>query len=343
MLYIIIAVIIFGVLIAVHELGHFAAAKSVGVRVNEFAIGMGPAIFKKRRGDTLYSLRCLPIGGYCAMEGEDELSEDPRSFTSAKAWKRFVILAAGSLMNFIAGFLIILIVFISAAGFYTPTIRGFDISSDVEARSGLREGDRIISVDGERIFVSSDIYTLLSRAPGDTVKLTIERGGERMVLKSGLRVKDIGSIEWEIEKAGFFTNIKYAWLNSRDFVRLVRLSLMDLLRGVVGLRDLSGPIGIVGVMSDVGKAAPSASEAIGNILFLGAFIAVNLSVMNMLPIPALDGGRIFFLIITTIIEKVGKRKVNPKYEGYIHAAGLVFFFGLMALVALNDILKLISG
>jgi regulator of sigma E protease len=343
MLYVIIAIIIFGVLIAVHELGHFVAAKSVGVRVNEFAIGMGPAIFKRQKGETLYSLRALPIGGYCAMEGEDELSEDSRAFTSAKVWKRFIILVAGSSMNFLTGFLIILVIFISAAGYYTTTVEKFDSSTDVALLSGLQSGDRIISIDGEHVFVNADIYTLLSRAAGDTVEITLERGGEKMTLRSGLGYDDIESLGFGIEKAGFFTNIKYAWLNSCDFVRLVRLSLMDLLRGAVGFKDLSGPIGIVDVMTEVGESAETASAAIGNILFLGAFIAVNLAVMNMLPIPALDGGRVFFLIITTIIEKIRNKKVNPKYEGYIHAAGLVFFFGLMAIVAFNDILKIISG
>lgn len=342
--YIIAAVLIFGVLIAVHELGHFTAAKTLGVRVNEFAIGMGPAVFKRQKGETLYALRAFPIGGYCAMEGEDELSEDERSFTSAKMWKRLIILISGSLMNFILGFLIIVILFSSAKAFYTKTVSGFAEGSAVEQRSGLMAGDEILKIDGENIYVYSDIPTMLSRAGSDGVDIVFRRDGvEKSIIGANLTVSDMSEIKFGVEKATLGVKLKNSWYNAIDFVRLVRMSLMDLLRGAVGVKDLSGPIGIVDIMADVGAQAETRTMAVQNIAYLAAFIAVNLAVMNMLPIPALDGGRVFFVIVTTIIEKIRKKKIDPKYEGYIHTAGLVFFMGLMVFVAISDIFKIVSG
>ena len=182
-MYIILAIIFFGILIAIHEFGHFSAAKLLGVKVNEFAIGMGPAIFKKQKGETLYSLRCLPIGGYCAMEGEDEDTGDPRSFTVQPGWKKFIILVAGSFMNFLLGLLIVLIIYSSAAGFYSPVISGFVDGCPYEGENALQVGDEIYKIDGHRIYFSSNVTTILSRG-GETHDIVVIRDGEKVELEN---------------------------------------------------------------------------------------------------------------------------------------------------------------
>ena len=352
MLYIIVAILMFGVLIAVHELGHFLTAKILGVRVNEFAIGMGPAFFKRQKGETLYSLRAFPIGGYCAMEGEDEVTDDPKAFTAQPIWKRLIILVAGSFMNFLAGFLIILLLFSQSQSFNTPVISGFADGFELEGESGLQVGDRILKVDGENIYIFSDISIFFSRSNGETMDLLIERDGEEILLEDfPLQAKEYIQDGQTVTRYGIdFTNvpatfgmrIREAWFNAVDFVRLVRVSLTDLITGAAGLRDMSGPIGIVDTLGQVGRESGSTGAAMMNILYFAALIAINLAVMNLLPIPALDGGRIFFLLVTGIITLVTKKKVDPKYEGYIHFAGMICLLGLMVVVAVSDVLKLVG-
>ena len=175
MLYILVAILIFGILIATHELGHFTAAKLLGVKVNEFSIGMGPSIFSHKKGETLYSVRALPIGGYCAMEGEDDDSADPRAFGRAAGWKKFIILCAGAAMNFLTGLLIILVLYSQRSGFVMPTVAGFLDGYSLEA-CGLQAGDRVVSIDGHRMYSYDDLSLYLSRAE-DTVDWVVERDG----------------------------------------------------------------------------------------------------------------------------------------------------------------------
>ena len=354
-MYIVIAIIIFGLLIATHELGHFLAAKACGVKVLEFAIGMGPTLLKKQGKETLYSWRLLPLGGFCAMEGEDEDSLDPRAFTNQNAWKRILILVAGAGMNFLTGFVLILIVFSTAVGFNTPTITGFMDGCPYVGEQGFLEGDTIYKIDGERTYFSSNVSTFLSRAGGDTVDIVLIRDGEKIRLddfqltpsvpvtdENGETVMKYG-FYFGVKEQGLGAQLKYSWYCALDFVRIVRLSLVDLFTGAVGVRELSGVVGIVAMINDVGQAAPTVSDALLNIAYLAAFIAINLAVMNMLPIPALDGGRVLFLIVTWVAEHIIRRKINPKYEGYIHAAGLVLLLGLMVFVMFNDVVKLVSA
>ncbi len=178
MVFIIVAIIMFGLLIAVHEFGHFFTAKLFGIRVNEFSIGMGPAIFAKEKGETLYSLRAFPVGGYCAMEGEDEDSDDPRAFGQAAGWKQVIVLVAGAAMNFLVGFLLVLILFSQSGGFYQPTISGFSEGFGVED-CGLQPGDVILSLDGQRVYYYDNLSLLLRRA-GDTIDWVVERSGEKI-------------------------------------------------------------------------------------------------------------------------------------------------------------------
>ena len=345
---IVFAILLFSLLIFVHELGHFLAAKASGVQVNEFAMFMGPAIFKKQVGETLYSIRCIPIGGYCAMEGEDSQSDNPRAFGAAKWWKRLIILVAGSFMNFVAGVLIMLIVFMPAKQFVTPVISSFEDYSTVTGASGLQVGDEILEVDGEKIYVQSDFGMLLSLNPGDRHDLVVKRNGQKVILDDFLMEKHevtdeqgnkmmLYGMNFTLENATFSNKVHYAWLSAVNTVRTTRLSLGMLLSGQASLQDMTGPVGIVQMMSDTAEASEKTSDAILNMLSFGGFIAINLAVMNLLPIPALDGGRVLALLLTTGIEAITKKKINPKYEGYIHGAGMVLLLGFMALVMFKDI------
>ncbi|MGE4485451.1 MAG: RIP metalloprotease [Oscillospiraceae bacterium] len=352
-MYIVLAIVFFGILIATHELGHFAAAKACNVQVNEFAIGMGPVLLKKQKGETLYSLRLLPIGGFCAMEGEDEASSNPRSFTKQSAWKRLIILAAGAAMNFVIGLIIIIVIFSDSAAYGGTTIVGFTPGFPGQGEEGLMAGDRIVEINGSHIFYSADFSTYMARSNGEAVDLVIVRDGQKVVLNDfplTLREYEQGGetvtrygISFNRIQASIGEDLKYSFYTSYNFIRLVWMGLSDLVTGAVGIRELSGPVGIVSVMSQVGEAAGSTIDALYNIAYLAAFIAVNLAVVNLLPIPALDGGRIFFLFITYIAEKLTRRHINPKYEGYVHAAGLVLLLGLMAFVMVNDIIRIITG
>lgn len=351
-MYIIIAIIIFGILIAIHEFGHFTAAKLCGIKVEEFAIGMGPALFKKQKGETVYALRILPIGGFCAMAGEDEESDDPRAFTNQGFWKKFVILCAGSFMNLVLGIVLILIMYAGAQAFVTPTIDHFMDGCPYEGAEAMQAGDTFYSIDGQRIYLVSDVSSFLMRGDG-VYDIVMLRDGEKVELKDfALTTKTYAEYANEGPKYGFVfgyteatfgTKLEYTWNTTLEFSRLVWLGLGDLINGKVGLKDMSGPVGIVDMMNEVGQQAESAKAAADNLLYISAFIAVNLAIMNMLPIPALDGGRVFLMIVTVIIEAVSRKKLDPKYEGYIHLGGMVLLLGLMALVMYNDIAKLITG
>ena len=349
-MYILLAILIFGLLIIVHELGHFIAAKLLGVKVNEFSVCMGPPIVQKKFGETTYSLRCIPIGGFCAMEGEDESSDNPRAFTSAKWWKRLIILIAGSLMNFLAGFIIIALVFSSAKGFSTPTVESVYPNSSME-EAGVLPGDTLYSIGGQRVYLDSDFTLLMSRLGSERTDLVVKRGGQKVTLPNVLIEKREFEVEGEkrmlyginlhVEEASFGARLRNSWYSCIDFSRMVWMGLSDLITGRAGLNDVGGPVTIVHTMSETGKAASTAAEGVLNVLYLAAFIAVNLAVMNMLPIPALDGGRVFCLLVTTVLERILHRKIDPKYEGYIHAAGMVLLLALMAFITFHDVWTLV--
>ena len=347
--YVIVAILIFGLLIAVHELGHFTAAKLSGVKVTEFAVGMGPAIIKKQRGETLYTLRCIPFGGFCAMEGEDEDSADPRAFTNQKPWKRLLILVAGSFMNFVTGLVIVLILFSSAVSFRAPVIEGFMDGCPYESEDGFALGDRFARIDGKTVYQYYDVAELLAKG-GGTHDIVVIRNGRRVKLDD-MPLVPVEYEGYENKMYGFYfgsddatvgNKIKYSWNTTMEFVRMVWDALGQLIGGKVSVNDLSGPVGIVDMMAETGEQAASVGDALYDIFYLGAFIAVNLAVMNMLPIPALDGGRVFLLVVTFIIERITRKKLDPKYEGYIHAAGMVLLLGLMAYVLFHDIFRIVT-
>ena len=348
------AILHFSVLIFVHELGHFVCAKLSGVRVNEFSMFMGPAIWKKQVGETLYAIRCVPIGGYCAMEGEDEDTDDPRSFQKAAWWKRLIILVAGAAMNFIMGLVLFAIVYAPARQITVPVIDFFEEGCVLQREDGLQVGDRILEVDGEKIYLSSNFTTILSLNEGDIHDLVVERNGERVFLDDFHLVKaefpdGYGGtslrygFNFSYEDLDFLGKVRFVWANAMDNVRMTRLSLQMLFTGRAGLDDVSGPVGIVQIMSESAEAAPTALDALYNLLYLGGFIAINLAVMNLLPFPALDGGRVVCLLITTAVEAVIRRKIDSKYEGYLHAAGMILLLGLMAVIMFKDSFFIFKG
>ena len=353
MLYIIIAILIFGVLVATHELGHFASAKLLGVKVNEFAVGMGPALLKWGKGETLYSLRVLPIGGFCALEGDDEESSDPRAFGRAAWWKKVIILCAGAAMNFVTGLIIIAILYAPATGFraevYGGPLEGYGTED-----CGLLAGDRFLSIDGHRVLVYGNARFFLDRA-GETIDFVVERDGRRLELRDvhlpyQERTDENGNftrlrgltMASTADPTDFFGKLAYAWNTAIDLVRTVWISLGDMVTGAVGLRDLSGPVGIVNMMGEVGSQSPTLYDAVWNLGYLAALIAVNLAVMNLLPLPALDGGRVFFLALSGLTYGLFKKKIDPKYENYVHLAGLAALMCLMLVVTLSDVGKLIG-
>jgi len=348
------AILLFSFLIFIHELGHFLVAKLSNVQVNEFSMFMGPALWKKQIGETLYSVRCIPIGGYCAMEGEDSDTDSPRSFKKAAWWKRLLILVAGSAMNFLAGLALLGIFYGGDDEFILPEVGLIEEGCALAGENGIQVGDRIVEVDGEKIFVYSDFSLILELNGGDVHDLVLERNGQKVVLDDfPMEMREFpnedGTVSlrygfsFSLVEATFSRKLDYIWKSALDIVRMVRLSLRMLFNGQAGIKDLGGPVMIVQQMSAVAEESPNLYYAVLNLVYFGAFIAINLAVMNLLPIPALDGGRVVSLLITTAVESITGKKLNPKYEGYIHGAGMILLLLLMAVVMFKDIIVWIRG
>ena len=341
-----VAILFFGLLISIHELGHFTFAKLFKVKVNEFALGMGPAIFKKKKGDTTYALRLLPIGGYVSMEGEDEESQDENAFNRKKVWQKFIIVAAGAIMNIILGVVIVATVLSMEQYIGTNKVLYFHENA-VSQQTGLMEGDEFIEIDGHRVFSDMDVSFLMSRSNDGVFDMTVRRDGEDVEL-TGVTFKtekdgEYTLITYDFVMLGEEPNVLNVFTNSfkrtASIARLVWLSLFDLVTGQYGLTDLSGPVGTVNIIADAAAGAAVSKEGLITALTLMAFVSINIGVFNVLPLPALDGGRLFFLLI----EGIRRKPINPKYEGYIHGAGLVLLLLLMLVVTFNDIITLIKN
>ena len=350
--YILAAVLLFSLLIAVHELGHFLAAKACGVQVNEFSIGMGPCLWERQGGETQYSLRLLPIGGFCAMEGEEEQSSNPRALNNQGFWKKLVIFAAGAFMNLLTGFIIVVILYSGAQQFLIPTVSG--VAPEFQANNGavLEENDVFYAINGRRVYVYSDVDLLLGLHKGRPLDLVVLRDGKKVELKN---------LEWseytaadgasrytgygiyrsvKTEPATLGSKLRMSWLNTVDFARIVWLSLEMLVTGQAGLDDVSGPVGIVSTITEIGKESENTRQAIDNILYIGALISVNLAVMNLLPVPALDGGHIFFLLLNTLAVKLFQKRIPDRYENALNGACFGLLMGLMLLITFHDVFKL---
>ena len=351
---IIFAILMFSVLIFLHELGHFMTAKLFGVQVNEFSMFMGPAIWKKQIGETLYAIRCIPFGGYCAMEGEDEETDNPRSFQKAAWWKRTIILVAGSAMNLLTGIVIYACLFLPTETIVEPVIVGFDDCCVFHTDDGLQEGDIIRELDGEKIYQNANVTFFLGFDEDGVHDITVERDGQLLEFtgyemahthldEEGNPYRHYGFAIGRTVSATLGDRIGYVRNIVVDNVRMVRYSLQMLFTGRAGIQDMSGPVGIVSQMSEIAEQSETARLAFLNLLSICAFIAINLAVMNLLPIPALDGGRVVCLLLTTAIERITRRKIDPKYEGYIHGAGMILLLGLMAIIMFKDIFVIVKG
>ena len=325
------AVIMFCLLIFIHELGHFVVAKACGVKVNEFALGMGPAIFKKQKGETLYALRIIPIGGYCAMEGEDEESEDERAFNNKKAWQKALIVVAGAAMNFILC-VVILIGISTYSGTATTTIGQLTEGGPAQ-QAGIQEGDRIVAVEEQQIEDWSQLVTAITEAEGETITIQLERQGQTLTVESQLIEQDGRQIIGIIPERdhGFLLGIKNGFKATGTMTVTMVDTFRMLFTGEVGVDELSGPVGIVYVVND------TAQYGFVYLFYLTALISLNLAIVNMLPLPALDGGRLIFIII----RKITGKAVSDELEGKIHFAGIILLFALMIYVTWNDIIRFI--
>lgn len=342
---IIFAILFFGVIIISHELGHFSIARLFKVKINEFAIGMGPAILKKKGKETKYSLRLLPIGGYVSMEGEDEDSGDERAFCNKPVWQRFLVVLAGAVVNIVLG-AVLLAVLISQQNLVgTTQIHSFKEGSQLEA-SGLQAKDIIKKINGRHVFSDNDISYLMFTDEDGKMDFVVERNGEK---------KEINGVEFTtVEKDGetkivydmtivgvdktFLSVSSAAIKQTASVARMVWMSLGDLISGKYGIKDVSGVIGTVGIIAETVEDSQKTTDysALINIM---AFISINIGVFNLLPVPALDGGRLFFMLI----EMIFRKPVPQKYESWIHAAGLVLLLIFMAVVSFSDIFKFIKA
>lgn len=411
---ILIGVLFFGLIIAIHEFGHFIFAKLFGVKVNEFAIGMGPTILKKQGKETVYALRLFPIGGFVSMEGEGEESDDERAYCNQKTWKKMIIISAGAVMNLILGFILCLILVGGEENVGTSKISGF--YEGAMSNSVLQLDDEILEIDGKCVFSNYDITFLMQRNASGKFDFTVKRDGEKILLEDvpfqkitsgnfSYKERAISSVSANLKRAGLkdgdiitavngqavknddelislirsdedfrydleilrgeeelkFTDVAFATVTIFDFTvypdvknaftvtreafgysfslgRMVYLSLFDLLSGQYGLNDISGPIGTMSIITDVAEQSVVTTDY-STLFMLFAMITINIGLFNLLPVPALDGGHLFFMFFELIL----RRKIPQKYVSWISAAGLVLLLIFMAVVSANDIWKWISG
>ena len=344
----ILAIILFCVMIFPHELGHFIAARAMGIKVNEFAFGMGPTLWKKQGEETLYSIRLFPIGGFCAMEGEDGAEEDEsgqliepdeRSFSAKKPWQKIIVLAAGSFMNVLCAVLIMTLV-IGISGF-TSNMIGTVTPDSPAAIAGMVPGDEIVEINGNQVETWEDVISFM---PKDDSTVHVKVDG-----KDGIRDLELTPVLSDVtDESGKVVEQRYViGITSKithnpvkalaagaqstwNLGKMIFESLGMLLNGEAGADDLTGPVGMVQMVSQ------SVDYGFWYYGFLTAMICVNLAIINMLPLPALDGGRIIFVLITMITGK----KVSEKIEGTVHLAGMVLLFSLMIYVCFNDVIRI---
>lgn len=379
----IVSILMFLVMISLHEFGHFIVAKSLNFKIDEFAIGMGPAIFKKQKGETLYSVRALPLGGYCKFEGEDEEDNpDPRAFSNQKTWKRLLVLLAGGIFNIILGFMLFLALMPMISPVTSNVVDSVVEHSYIE-QIGIQSGDEIIEINGKKVNFYNDI-TLYKQSIGkdEDIDIKIKRNNEKLDFTAKLSeqrvtvtytdkgaqidnsingntvgqfreyddefVKDealVGQTQTSTNYIiGFVAKKKdvnllnvwgEAWNETKFVVKLVYQSFWQMITGKIGVKEMSGPVGIV---SEVNTAVNSGKYSLINVLNLIALLTINLGVFNLLPVPALDGGRIFFVLI----EMVRRKPIPPDKEGMVHGIGMLLLLALVVFISFNDIVRLFN-
>ncbi len=338
---ILIALLVFSVIIIVHELGHFLLAKKGGVTVTEFSLGMGPRLLSFTAGGTRYSWKLLPFGGSCMMLGEDGEDQGEGTFGSKSVWTRISVIAAGPLFNFLLAFVMAVFI-IGRMGYDTPVL--YSVAEGYPAQeAGLRAGDRIVRMNGKRIRLYREVQNYATFHPGETVVFEYERDGERYTAAVTPAAVN-GSYRYGFggayrERTGPLKTLAYSAYEVYYWIDTTIQSLGMLVRGNVGLDDMSGPVGVVDVIGETYEEskADGALYVWLNLLNIAILLSANLGVMNLLPIPALDGGRLVFLII----EAIRKKRVEPELEAKIHFAGLMLLMILMVVVMCNDVKKII--
>ncbi len=323
-------IFVFGIIVFAHELGHFATAKWSGIKIHEFSLGMGPAILKKQGKETLYSLRAFPIGGYVKMEGEDEASDDPRSFSNKKPWQRLIILAAGATMNFILAYVLLVIIMFSVGA---PSNTIADIVADMPAsEAGIMADDKIVAIDGKAISSWEEVTSSINKSEGKPLVIEVLRDGQKETFNITPTLREDGSyaigiqtkVLKQVDKAFGMAGDQFKYFFTSIFEFFASIGKKD----VTG--ELVGPVGLVNIVGEVSKTG------LINLLNLAAYISINLGIVNLLPFPALDGGRIIFVIIEMVMGK----PVNREKEGYVHFIGFALLMALMVFLVFKDISRL---
>lgn len=341
---IIVAIILFSIIVLFHELGHFLLAKANGIKVNEFCLGLGPTIIGKKFGDTVYSIKLLPFGGACMMEGEDEDSNNDNAFNNKSVWARISVVFAGPLFNFIMAFVFAVII-IMAVGYDKPMVSDV-IDGYAAQEAGIKAGDEIVKINNYPINFYKEISVYSFFHSGETVDITVKRDGEKKTFtltpkyskEAGTYLYGFTNTEGRV-KVNFFSACVHGVHEVKYWIYYTLQSLKFLVTGGASVNDLQGPVGIV---KNIGDAYQTSVSEDGyfygflNVLQWGILLSANLGVMNLLPLPALDGGRLVFLII----EAIRRKKIDPNKEGMVHAIGIILLLGLMVLVMGNDIRKI---
>ena len=339
---IILAILLFSFIIFFHELGHFVLAKKNGVEVDEFAIGMGPALFSKEYKGTWYSIRIFPIGGFCAMGEDDEATDSPNNFNNKSVWARILVIAAGPIFNFILAF-IFSVILVWMTGYDAPIVGSVEEGYPA-AEAGIQEGDEIVRMGDKKINIFREITFYNQYHQGEETEITyIHDGEEKTVTLTPKLDEELGYYRFGIgsspsQQATVLTSLQYGVYEVKFWICTTIDSLKMLVTGQVGFDQLSGPVGIVDVVDDSYQQAKTYGgyAVVAQLLYLAVLLSANLGVMNLLPLPALDGGRLVFLVI----EAVRGKRVPPEKEGYVHLVGIVLLMALMVFVMHNDIRRI---
>ncbi len=337
--YALVMVLVFGILIFIHEFGHFITARLCGVRVREFAVGMGPTVLSKvsKKNGTKYGLRLLPVGGFVSMEGEDEASDDEQAFCNKSVPRRMIIVAAGAVMNLLLGFLLMLILVFSQQNLASNVIADFDV--DALSSQQLCVGDEVLKVENTSVHIGDDLVYEIMNQGYRPIDITVRRNGEIVVLEdvSFGTVEESGATFAAVDFRVYAAErtipnlLKHSFVRSCSTVKMVVDSLIGMLTGRFGMEAVSGPVGVAEVVGNAAKAN------VQQFLYIVAVLSINLGVFNLIPFPALDGGRFLFLII----EGIRRKPVNKNVEAYINFIGILILFAFMIFITCKDVLQLI--